>query len=82
MTFDEALEKLQITEYRERILNSNSHGELSHLSDYVEIAEAITLDEDIEWFKNWFTALVKWAEETWKRPESIFQHVKYQLTQQ
>ena len=33
MNFEEALKKLDIEEYEERIINSNSHGELFHLQD-------------------------------------------------
>ena len=41
MTFKEALEYLGIEEYSERIFNSNSHGELFHLVDYIKTAEYI-----------------------------------------
>lgn len=70
--FDAALERLGITEYKQRIFNSNSHGELFHLHDYITIANVA---EDLSWFKGWFEAVVQWAEENWDRPESIFQHV-------
>lgn len=72
MTFDEALKKLEIEEYKERIFKSNSHGELFHLHDYILIAEVF---DDTSWFKLWFTGVVGEAEETWNRPESIFQHI-------
>lgn len=39
MNFIEALKYLGIDEYGERIFNSNSRGELSHLQDYIELAE-------------------------------------------
>lgn len=71
-TFEQALKKLGIEEYSDRILHSNSHGELFHLSDYVVIAECL---EDSSGFKEWFEEVVKFAEENWKRPESVFQHI-------
>ena len=73
-TFHEALIKLGIEEYEERIFNSNSHGELFHLMDYIIVANAIK-DEDISQFQKVFRANVKHAEDTWERPESIFQHL-------
>ena len=76
MNLEEALKKLNIEDYGERIFNSNSHGELIHLFDYIVIAE--TLD-DATWFRRWFISAVKYAEENWKRPESIFQHIPQML---
>ena len=76
MTFDEALEKLNIADYKTRIFNSNSHGELFHLYDYFSLAEAL---KDPSWFRPWFVAVVKWAEKTWTRPESVFQHIPQML---
>ena len=35
MNFEEALKKLNIEDYKEAIFNSNSHGELFHLMDYI-----------------------------------------------
>lgn len=72
MTFGEALKKLNIEDFGERIFNSNSHGELFHLRDYIWLAQ---LDKNMEWFREWFVSVVKWAEENWERPESIFQHI-------
>ena len=71
MTFGEALEKLGIPEYGERIINSNSHGELFHLLDYIQIAQL----DDVSWFRVWFLKVVEYAEMHWKRPESVFQHI-------
>ncbi len=71
MNFKEALEKLNIQEYSERIFNSSSTGELFHLMDYMQLAEL----EDVSWFKCWFCEVVKYAEREWDRPESVFQHV-------
>jgi hypothetical protein len=42
--------------------------------DYILIAENMP-DFIIEGFREWFERLVKFAEEEWQRPESIFQHV-------
>ena len=72
MTFKEALNKLGIPEYEERIFKSNSHGELFHLNDYILIA---TTFEDTSWFRGFFDIVVKDAESRWERPESVFQHI-------
>lgn len=72
MTFDEALEKLDIVDYKERICNSNSRGELFHLAQYIQIATTI---EDVSWFREFFIAVVDMANETWERPESVYQHI-------
>ena len=74
MTFKEALKKLDIEEYGERIFNSNSHGELFHLADYILLAEIID-KKTIPIFKKCFEEIVKYSEKHWKRPESIFQHI-------
>jgi len=73
MTFQEALQKLNIEDYADRIFNSNSHGELFHCWDYISITKAIK--DDATWFRPWFEEVVKWAEANWERPESIFQHI-------
>ena len=76
MSFEEALKILNIEDYADRIFNSNSHGELFHLYDYIVIAQVlIEAKEDISEFRKWFEQVVKWAEDNWKRPESIFQHI-------
>ena len=75
MTFKEALKILDIEEYEERIFHSNSHGELFHLLDYIIMAKIYQKMEDKTWFRPWFIGLVKYAEEHWKRPESVFQHI-------
>ena len=72
MTFEEALKTLNIEDYGERILNSNSHGELIHIADYFVLAEALG---DAEWFREWFEDVVKRAEKSLTRPETIFQHI-------
>ena len=73
--FGQALVKLNIEDYQERIFNSNSHGELIHLYDYIVIANALG-DAGAQAFRTWFESVVKWAEENWQRPESIFQHIR------
>ena len=74
MTFREALEKLGIQDFEERIFNSNSHGELFHLAQYGQLAEVLE-EKDLELFRAWFLRLVASAEAKWNRPESIFQYV-------
>lgn len=77
MTVTEALKKLNIEDYGERIFNSNSHGELFHLYDYIMLAE--TINDNVDLFRPWFVGVVAWAEKNWKRPESIFQHIPRML---
>ena len=72
MNFDEALKKLGIEKYSKRIFNSNSHGELFHIQQYSDLAEAII---DPSWFSEWFDCIVDYAENNWERPESVFQHI-------
>ena len=74
MNFSTAIKKLNIEEYGERILNSNSHGELFYILDYIFIAENIK-EVHISTFKLCFVHAVKQAEKSWDRPESIFQHI-------
>lgn len=76
MDFKEAFKKLGIEEYSERIFNSNSHGELFYLYDYIAIAKAM---DDATWFKDWFSEVITFAENNWGRPESIFQHIPKML---
>lgn len=75
MTFKNAIKKLGIEKYEERILQSNSHGELFYLNDYIMFAKVFSSDASISRFKNWFDITVKLAEDNWERPESIFQHI-------
>ena len=70
--FKKALQTLEIEKYYERIFNSNSHGELFHLLDYILLAEIFNNEK---WFAEWFEEVVKYAEKNWKRPESVFQHI-------
>jgi len=74
MNFNEALQRLQLTEYEDRIINSNSHGELHHLLDYINLAQVVK-DEHVLKVKEHFEKCVKFAEDTWDRPESVFQHL-------
>lgn len=72
MSFKDCCEKLGISKYAERIFHSNSHGELSHLAYYFQLAQ---IEADMSWFPAWFESIVKQAEEEWERPESVFQHI-------
>ena len=71
MTFKKSLKILNIQDYEQRIFNSNSHGELLHIPQYIFLAENIGKEK---WFRGWFEAIVKEAEKSWDRPESVFQH--------
>lgn len=72
MTFQEALKILNIEDYADRIYNSNSHGELFHIFDYIVMAQ---MPGDLSWFRGWFVWMVEQAERKWERPESVFQHI-------
>ena len=65
---------MNIEDYGERIFNSNSHVELFHLYDYIMIVHHLT-DDEAGRFGAWFEGAVKFAEENWDRPESVFQHI-------
>lgn len=75
MTFQQALKILNIEDYSERIYNSNSHGELFHLYDYIILAKEIKKQPNATDFRKWFEEVVKYAEQHWRRPESVFQHI-------
>ena len=75
MTFEEALKKLDIEDYGDRIFNSNSRGDLYHLQQYIDLAEALEGEGELFKFRAWFTMIVSFAEEKWERPESVFQHI-------
>ena len=82
MTFDEALKILDIEIYKNRIIHSNSHGELFHLADYILLAKYWNKKRnELPEFRPIFVDIVTWAENTWERPESIFQHILKQLKQ-
>jgi len=72
MTFNEALKKLNIEDFEDRIYHSNSHRELFHIYDYFQLA---TLSDDMTWFRPVFLQIVEQAEKHWNRPESVFQHI-------
>ena len=74
ITFKEALKKLHIEDYGERIFNSNSHGELFHCQDYISIAGQLNEDQ-CKLFRKWFIETVKIVKEKWQRPESVYQHI-------
>tara|TARA_R110000744_G_scaffold206883_1_gene325503 strand:- start:242 stop:508 length:267 start_codon:yes stop_codon:yes gene_type:complete len=80
MEFKEALEILGIEKYSERIINSNSKGNLFHIPEYYFLAKDI--DNKNNWFAGWFEAVVNSAEENWERPESVFQHIAKILSEQ
>ena len=73
MTFGQALAKLGIEDYGERIWNSNSHGERMHCLEYIQMAQNIK--GDAKWFRPLFEMCVKWTAENWSRPESCYQHM-------
>ncbi len=76
LTFNEALEILGIPEYKERIINSNSHGELFHIRDYFVLATSIDGSSITkEQFASFFKEVVEWTQKNWERPESIYQHI-------
>jgi len=66
MTFKQALRELDIEDYSERIKASN------RTKDYVTIAENLRYPE---WFRKWFEATVKLAEEKWDHPDDVFQNI-------
>jgi hypothetical protein len=80
MDFQEALKILGIEDYAEKIFKSNSQGELFHLEQYFLLADA--LKDDAGWFRQWFEEVVKFAEQNWQRPESVFQHISKILIEQ
>jgi len=79
-TFDEALKILNILDYKSQIWYSNSHGELFHCRDYITMAKILG-EENIDWFRPWFLAVVKEARK-WDRPASIYQHIGTILQEQ
>lgn len=72
MNFKEATKILGIEKYADRIIDSNSRGELFHLQTYFILAAQIG---KTDWFPKWFDEIVKLAEKNWERPESVFQHI-------
>ena len=80
MNFEQSLQILGIEKYSERIFHSNSHGELFHLLDYINMANNLKKYKkkygNTGWFAEWFDSVVEVAEEKWERPESVFQHIE------
>ena len=74
MTFGKAVEILGIEEYKKRIWNSSSTGELFFLDNYIQVAQILGTQDNTH-FKAWFKDIVEMAEKEWKRPASVFQHV-------
>ena len=72
MNLKEALKTLNIYDYKDKIINSNSRGEIVHLLDYIHIAQQI---EHPEKFRPWFEKIVEFAKHEWQRPESVYQHI-------
>lgn len=72
MSFRDAVKRLNIEDYAERIWSSNSHGELFHVMDYIHFATHI---KDTSWFRPMFLVAVEYANKHWMRPESCFQHM-------
>lgn len=79
MQFRESLRVLGIEDYAERIWNSNSHGELSHTWDYIDMARAY--NGHAKWFRPLFLEAVAFAQREWTRPESVFQHMPAMIKQ-
>ncbi len=73
MNFKEALKKLDIEDYSKKIFSSSSTGELFHLEQYIVIAEDLKNEDG--WFRDWFEGVIKFAEDKWGRPDSVYQHV-------
>lgn len=76
----DALTILGIEDYGERIFNSHSGGEIYHIQQYLDLAEAFK--DNPKCFRTWFEEVVKYAELNWKRPESVFQHISKILVEQ
>jgi len=72
MSFAKAMKVLNIEDFADRIFNSNSHGELRHIWDYMRLAQ---IPGDKAWFRPWLLGVVEMAEKNWSRPESCFQHL-------
>lgn len=78
-TFKDVLIKLGIPEYEQMVCNSNSNGEMMHLYDYFTIADSFS---NLDWFREWFIAVVEDAKKCWDRPQSIYQHIGKILCEQ
>jgi len=75
-TFGEATKFLNIQKYEDRIMNSSSTGELFFIVDYINLANHWKRNNfNVVEFSKLIDDIVKHAEDTWKRPESVFQHM-------
>ena len=81
LSFIESLKKLGIEDFEERIFYSNSKGELFHCYDYIDIAKNIN-EQKKGAFRQWFLAVIEFAEKNWERPESVFQHISRFLSEE
>ena len=73
-SFDESLKTLNISDYKSKIMSSNSHGELLHCYDYIALAEQLS-PEAINHFRDWFIKVIDYTNKHWSRPESVYQHI-------
>lgn len=77
MNLEQSLKHLNIYDYLNDILNSNSKGELFHLNQYIIIAEMYSKYNDNEFkilFREYFINTYKLYSKKWKRPQSFFQY--------
>lgn len=81
MDFRTALKRLGIEDFADRIMHSSSTGELFHLQDYIVMAEKFSPEICTGFREQCFLKIVHQAEKTWKRPESVFQHILKLITQ-
>ena len=80
MTFTEALKVLGIEDYAERIWKCNSHGELFHIEQYIQLVEEVLYDvEDKSWFRPWFESVLKKLNNDQLVFQKMLEILKYQL---
>lgn len=72
MTLEEMFQELDLSEYVDAILNSNSRGELMHVAKYRPFLKIPK--EDRKWFKPAFVRMVEHSK-SFERPASVYQHV-------
>ncbi len=78
MSFQESLKILGLESYESRIVNSNSHGELFNIADYVWLADSAKKVNDpmyVEFLKIVIKCCIEFCEKNWSRPESMWQHM-------
>lgn len=85
----QAFELMGIPELHDRAFHSNSHGELFHMMDYIQLARyAVTnrsvmegMTDDIMEMVSlhvmgaYITSVIEWTDANWERPDSAFQHM-------